>query len=278
MHGHGLNTICVSGRCPNASICFARGTATFLLMGDRCTRSCRFCNVSPHAAFGLDPAEPERVAAAVSRLGLTYVVITSVTRDDLPDGGAAHFAATVLAIKAGRPDRKVEVLTPDFEGRPEALAEVLRSGPDVFGCNIETCARLYPAIRPQGDYRRVLALLGQARAMPGKHLVKSGFMVGLGETDQELATVMTDLARAGCQIVTIGQYLQPTRNHLPVHRYVTPLQFHELEERGRELGFMDVVAGPLVRSSYRADRGFERAQGACAGLDLHGRPDGAGEV
>jgi lipoic acid synthetase len=250
-----LNTICVSGRCPNAGECFTRGTATFMLMGDRCTRRCGYCDVPPGPPAPLDAREPERVARAVRELGLEYVVITSVTRDDLSDGGAAHFAATVRAIRAGGRTRRVEVLTPDFHRRPAALDVVLASAPDVFAHNIETARRLYPLARAGGDRDRALALLARARRATGGHLVKSGFMVGLGETDAEVWQVLADLAAAGCQVVTIGQYLRPGPEHLPVMRWVAPGQFDEWSRRATaELGFVAVVAGPLVRSSYLADQ------------------------
>jgi lipoic acid synthetase len=253
----GLNTICVSGKCPNATECFSRGTATFMLMGHRCTRTCGYCDVEAGPPPALDAGEPERVARAVRHLGLQFVVVTSVTRDDLPDGGAAHFAATIRAIKADGAGRRVEVLTPDFYRRPDALATVLEAQPDVFAHNIETSRRLYPLARAGGSYDRALELLRRARESSGGHRVKSGFMVGLGETDEEIWRILVDLREAGSEIVTIGQYLRPTPRHMPVMRYIAPAQFLELEERARrELGFLMVVAGPLVRSSYLAEKAF----------------------
>jgi len=251
----GLNTICVSGRCPNATECFTRGTATFMLLGHTCTRTCGYCDVVAGPPEAVDSDEPRRIADAARGLGLKFVVVTSVTRDDLPDGGAGHFAATIRAIKAE--DMRVEVLTPDFFRRPEALRTVLDAGPDVFAHNIETARRLYPIARAGGSYDRALELLARARATPGKHRVKSGFMVGMGETDADIWEILEDLARVGCEIVTIGQYLRPSTRHMPVMRYVTPEQFAHVQERAqRELGFAMVVAGPLVRSSYLAENAF----------------------
>lgn len=253
----GLNTICVSGRCPNATECFTRGTATFMLMGHKCTRTCGYCDVEAGPPQALDVDEPRRIAEAAAGLGLKFVVVTSVTRDDLPDGGAAHFADTIHAIKADGAGRRVEVLTPDFFRRPEALDIVLDAGPDVFAHNIETARRLYPIARAGGSYDRALELLKRARERPGPHRVKSGFMVGMGETDDEIWEILVDLAGVGCEIVTIGQYLRPTTRHMPVMRYVSPEQFRAVQERAeRELPFKMVVAGPLVRSSYLAENAF----------------------
>lgn len=252
----GLNTICVSGKCPNATECFSRGTATFMLMGHRCTRTCGYCDVEAGPPLALDTDEPRRIADAAAGLGLKFVVVTSVTRDDLPDGGAAHFAETIRAIKQDG-TRRVEVLTPDFYRRPEALEIVLEAGPDVFAHNIETARRLYPIARAGGSYDRALELLKRARQRPGAHRVKSGFMVGMGETDDEIWQILVDLAEAGCEIVTIGQYLRPTPRHMPVMRYVAPERFAAIQERARrELPFAMVVAGPLVRSSYLAENAF----------------------
>jgi lipoic acid synthetase len=227
-----------------------------MLMGNHCTRTCGYCDVPPGPPELLDPEEPERIARAVRHLGLKFVVVTSVTRDDLPDGGASHFAQVIHAIRADGEGRRVEVLTPDFYRRPEALQIVLDAAPDVFAHNIETCRRLYPLARAGGGYDRALELLARARATPGNHLVKSGFMVGLGETDEEIREILRDLKEAGCQIVTVGQYLRPTPNHLPVMRYVTPQQFADIKEESRSLNFLQLVAGPLVRSSYLAEQAF----------------------
>lgn len=257
----GLNTVCRSALCPNVGRCFERGTATFLILGDRCTRNCRFCAVAPGRPEPPDPQEPGRVAEAVRRLGLRHAVITSVTRDDLADGGAAHFAATVRALRETVPACRVELLIPDFQGQAAALLVVLESAPDVLNHNLETVPRLYPLVRPAADYGRSLELLRRAaawyagRGVPG--LVKSGVMVGLGETVEELAGVMRDLAAAGCAIMTIGQYLQPSRGHLPVSEFYPPERFDDLRRLGRSLGLRHVEAGPLVRSSFMADRQVE---------------------
>ncbi len=251
-----LHTVCAEARCPNKGECFGSGTATFLVMGDRCTRSCGFCSVRHDgiAVAPLDPDEPRRVAVAAARLGLSHVVVTSVTRDDLKDGGAAQFAATIAALRGALPAATVEVLVPDFGGDDAALAVVLNARPDVLGHNLETVPRLYGAARPQARYGRSLELLeraaGEARGR-AHLLVKTGLMVGLGETRDEVLGVFDDCARAGVDIVTVGQYLQPHRSCLPVVRYVPPAEFEELRRTGEARG-LRVVAGPFVRSSYRA--------------------------
>ncbi|MDZ7295709.1 MAG: lipoyl synthase [candidate division KSB1 bacterium] len=247
---HGLHTVCQSARCPNIGDCWARKTATFMLLGDVCTRACTFCAVEHGVPSPVDTGEPARVAKAVQALGLEYAVITSVTRDDLPDGGASHFAATIEAVRALRPQCKVEVLVPDFAGSVEALAIVLSARPDVFNHNVETVPRLYGRVRPQADYRRSLTLL--ARASQAGLITKSGLMVGMGETTDEIQQVMADLRAAGCRMLTVGQYLQPSKKHLPVHRFVAPEEFQQLCELGLAMGFAHVEAGPLVRSSYHA--------------------------
>ncbi len=248
----GLHTVCQSARCPNLGECFGRGTATFLILGNTCTRDCRFCAVEHGRPMEVDPEEPRRVAEAAAKLDLKYVVVTSVTRDDLPDGGAGHFAATIRAIRELLPSVRVEVLVPDFAGEPDALATVIAARPEVLNHNIETVPRLYPQVRPQADYRRSLALLRQASAMASEVVTKSGFMVGLGECEQEVVDLLGDLRKAVVQSVTIGQYLQPTRQHLPVAEYVAPEVFERYEATARELGFRHVLSGPLVRSSYHA--------------------------
>jgi lipoic acid synthetase len=248
-----LNTVCEEARCPNLGECFTRGTATFLLLGDRCTRRCAYCSVSTSRPLPPDPGEPERVAEAARQLRLRYVVVTSVDRDDLPDGGAAHFAATVRAVRRALPGARVEVLTPDFEGDEEALRAVLEARPDVFNHNIETVPRLFPRLRPQGRYGLSLGLLAVAKTIRHGGTTKSGLMVGLGETDEEVVAVLADLRAAGVDIVTIGQYLRPTRAHEPVHRYVTPAAFRAFEERARALGFPTVYSGVFVRSSFNAE-------------------------
>jgi len=257
----GLNSVCRSALCPNVGRCFERGTATFLILGNTCTRGCRFCAVEGGQPAALDPEEPAKVAAAVYRLDLRHTVITSVTRDDLADGGARHFAATVRAIRSASPACRVELLVPDFGGSAGALETVLQSGPDILNHNVETVPRLYPRVRPGADYQRSLELLGRARRWFGQDgregLTKSGIMVGLGETMTELEQVMTDAAAAGCEMFTIGQYLQPSRSHLPVVSFYLPVAFEQLKRFGESLGFSHVASGPLVRSSYLADEQLE---------------------
>jgi lipoic acid synthetase len=249
-----LHTVCEEARCPNIGECFQNGTATFLILGDVCTRACTFCAVSSGHPTGLDAAEPLKVARAASRLGLRHAVVTSVTRDDLPDGGASIFAATIRAVRRLSPGTSVEVLIPDFRGSHDALAAVMAARPDVLNHNIETVPRLYRGVRPKAVYGRSLELLARAREMDAEVTTKSGLMVGLGEDHEELLAAMADLVGAGCQVLTIGQYLQPTPRHRPVARYYHPDEFAELAREGRRLGFRHVEAGPLVRSSYHAER------------------------
>jgi lipoic acid synthetase len=245
-----LRTVCQSAKCPNQFECFSRGTATFLIMGDTCTRNCAFCNIRPGAPAPPEPDEPARVASAAARLKLRHAVVTSVTRDDLADGGAAHFAATVLALRRKLPRAGVEVLIPDFQGDADALAKVAASGPRVINHNVETPPAHYGRIRPQAVYERSLELL---RRVAGAGIVaKSGLMVGLGETDEEVEAVLADLAGAGCGIVTVGQYLRPSRQHPPVARYVRPEIFDAYAAKARKLGIRHVFSAPLVRSSYQA--------------------------
>lgn len=253
-----LNTVCEEARCPNLSDCFGRGTATFMLLGDRCTRRCDYCSVETARPLPVDPEEPARVADAAARLGLSYVVLTSVARDDVRDGGASQFAAAVTAVRARLPRAEIEVLTPDFKGDPDALAVVLRSAPDVFNHNIETVPRLFPQVRAQGDYARSLRLLACVKEMRPGQATKSGLMVGLGETDDEVLAVLADLRARDVDIVTLGQYLRPTRAHRPVDRYVRPEDFALLERRARDLGFPTVYAGVFVRSSFHAAEVFHR--------------------
>ena len=253
----GLNTVCEEARCPNLGDCFSRGTATFMLLGDRCTRRCGYCSVATARPQPPDAGEPDRVAEAAARLGLRYVVLTAVARDDLDDGGASHFAAAVRAVRRRRPGARVEVLVPDFRGERPALESVLGAGPDVFNHNIETVPRLFPRVRPQGGYSRSLAMLGMARALRPAQAVKSGLMVGLGETDDEIASVLGDLRAAGVDIVTIGQYLQPHERRLPIEKYYTPEEFESLKLEGEALGFSRVESAPLVRSSYHARRALQ---------------------
>jgi len=247
----GLHTVCRSAKCPNLGSCWARKAVTFMILGYICTRSCRFCAVTSGRPSPPDPDEPSRIAEAVGRLSLRYVVITSVTRDDLDDGGASIFARTVRAIREAVPRCRVELLIPDFKGSERALMEVLESRPDVVGHNIETVRRLYPRVRPGADYKRSLDIIGEI-AKSGI-ASKSGFMVGLGESTEEAIELMRELRDAGCALLTIGQYLQPLRTSLPVERYYAPEEFKSLEDAGYELGFSGIASGPLVRSSYRAE-------------------------
>jgi lipoic acid synthetase len=252
---HNLHTVCQEANCPNRGDCFSRGTATFLIMGPNCTRNCRFCNVTFGRAMPLDKDEPANIARAVEILGLKYVVITSVTRDDLPDGGAMHFSNVISAIRDSRRDVKIEVLTPDFQSDKEALKTVFTAGPDIFNHNIETIPRLYSQIRPAADYRRSLAVLRMAADFGGM-AVKSGIMVGLGESVDELSEVFDDLQMAGIELLTIGQYLAPSKNHYPVKKYYSPEEFERLAEIARHCRIKSVFSGPLVRSSYHADEQY----------------------
>jgi lipoic acid synthetase len=247
-----LTTVCEEARCPNLGECFSRGTATFMLLGDRCTRRCGYCSVSTARPLPPDGGEPQRVAEAAARLGLRYVVLTAVARDDLADGGAAQFAATVGAIRRELPKARVEVLTPDFKGDPAALAAVLAARPDVFNHNIETVPRLFPRVRAQGSYALSLEMLAAAKTIRPGQTTKSGLMLGLGETDDEVQAVMRDLRAVDVDILTLGQYLRPTRDHVPVERYVPPEGFQAFEQQARSLGFPTVYAGVFVRSSYNA--------------------------
>lgn len=254
-----LVTVCEEARCPNLAECFSRGTATFMLLGDRCTRRCGYCSVSTGRPSPPDPGEPARVAEAAVRLRLRYVVLTAVARDDLADGGASQFAATVRALRDRLPGAQVEVLTPDFKGDPSSLEAVLGARPDVFNHNVEMAPRLFPSLRPQGDYARSLDVLRLARVLRPGQATKSGLMLGLGETDAEVRSVLTDLRGARVDIVTLGQYLRPTRHHAPVARYVPPAQFDRWAEEARALGLPTVYSGVFVRSSFNADEIFRGA-------------------
>jgi len=258
----GLFTVCQEARCPNVADCWGHGTATFMLLGSVCTRACKFCAVATGNPRGaLDPTEPDRVAEAVARLRLEYVVLTSVDRDDLPDGGAGHFARAVRAIKARAPWVRVEALTPDFRGDRRAVATVMDSGLDVFANNVETVRRLTPRVRdPRASYDQTLQVLAFAKEYRPDVLTKSSLMLGLGETDEEIRQAMRDLRSVGVDILTLGQYLRPSPSHLPVERYVTPAEFDRYREWGYEEGFVEVFSGPLVRSSYRAERVFKEAR------------------
>jgi len=246
----GLHTVCQSARCPNQGECWGNRTATFLILGDVCTRNCGFCAIDHDRPLPPDADEPRRVAAAVVHLGLSFAVVTSVTRDDLEDGGAGHFAVTIREIRSAAPDCQVEVLIPDFSGSSEALQTVLDASPQVLNHNIETVPALYPIVRPQAKYERSLELL--RRASQQGACTKSGLMLGMGESPAQVQSSLQDLRQTGCQILTIGQYLPPSRHHLPVDRFVEPDEFDRLKEYGLSIGFSHVESGPLVRSSYHA--------------------------
>ncbi|MBC2715590.1 MAG: lipoyl synthase [Desulfobacteraceae bacterium] len=252
-----LHTVCQEAKCPNVWECFAKHTATFMILGDRCTRNCKFCGVK-HGPIGLpDPEEPVRVASGVKELGLKYVTITSVTRDDLEDGGAKLFVSTINEIRKVSPGTRVEVLIPDFQENKEALWKVATARPDVLNHNIETVPRLYVKARPQADYKRSLLVLFLARKIDDRIVTKSGLMLGLGESEEELLQTMKDLLKAGCRILTLGQYLQPSKDQLPVERFVEPEEFEKWRKIGLEMGFAEVASGPFVRSSYNAGEIFE---------------------
>lgn len=264
-----LDTVCRSARCPNRGECYASGVATFLIMGATCTRRCGFCAVESGDPDPLDSEEPARVAEAARRMGLDHVVVTTVTRDDVPDGGASQFVAVIEALKGAVPGATVEVLTSDFAGVNASVDAVADARPDVFGHNLETVPRLYRSVRPAADYGRSLAVLARVKARsaahPGVVLTKSGLMLGLGETPDEVVAVMRDLREAGCDLLTLGQYLRPSDAHLPVAEYVTPPAFDAYAEAARGLGFAEVASSPLVRSSYRAGQMRAAASpGACA--------------
>jgi lipoyl synthase len=254
-----LNTVCESANCPNIYDCFKRHTATFLILGKVCTRDCRFCAVEKGLpAEALVAGEPENIAAAVRKLGLKYVVITSVTRDDLEDAGAGQFALTVNHLQAALPEIKIEVLIPDFQGKGKSLETVVKSCPQVMAHNLETVPRLYPQVRSQADYARSLELLRRIKELGASIITKSGIMVGLGEEEEEIVAVIEDLRKADCDILTIGQYLQPSPAHLPVKRFLTPAQFQKLGQLACSLGFKQVSCGPLVRSSYHSQEIFRQ--------------------
>ena len=259
VHEHRLATVCEEAKCPNISECWSAGTATIMLMGDVCTRACRFCSVNTGNPGGwLDPEEPANTAEAVRLMGLKYVVLTSVNRDDLPDGGAGHYAAVVSATKAMNPQTAVEALTPDFLGDPRAVEILLDSGIEVFAQNVETVARLtHPVRDPRAGYQQTLDVLAHGKAYRPKVITKTSLMLGLGEREDELKACMDDLRNHAVDVLTLGQYLQPTRHHLPVERFVTPDEFALYREWGLERGFLEVVSGVFVRSSYRAERVLE---------------------
>lgn len=254
-----LHTVCEGANCPNRSECFQSKTATFLILGDTCTRGCRYCAVDKGVPKPLDPNEPQHVADAAETLGLQHVVITSVTRDDLPDGGAAHFSQTVEAIRQRLPSSTIEVLIPDFQGSARALERVIASRPDIINHNVETVRSLYPTVRPQANYLRSLELL--QRVKQAGIYSKTGFMVGLGETQKEVMDLLDDLVSVDCDMLTIGQYLQPSRYHLPVAEFITPDQFEAYRKAALEKGIRFVASGPFVRSSYHASEAMAQMEG-----------------
>ena len=253
LDGARLNTVCAEAHCPNIGECWDRGTATFMILGDICTRACAYCAVDTGKPVGLDLQEPARVADAVERMGLRYAVITSVDRDDLPDGGASIFAQTIRQVRKRMPDTKVEVLIPDFQGDSDALKKVMDASPDTLNHNIETVRRVFGRVRPKGNYDGSLELLARAKDIVPNAVTKSGMMVGLGETWDEIVETMHDLREVDCDLLTIGQYLRPSKKHVALAKWYTPAEFDELGEIGRSLGFSHVASGPLVRSSYHAD-------------------------
>lgn len=253
LDGARLNTVCAEAHCPNIGECWDRGTATFMILGDICTRACAYCAVDTGKPVGLDLQEPARVADAVERMGLRYAVITSVDRDDLPDGGAFIFAQTIRQVRKRMPDTKVEVLIPDFQGDSDALKKVMDASPDTLNHNIETVRRVFGRVRPKGNYDGSLELLARAKDIVPNAVTKSGMMVGLGETWDEIVETMRDLREVDCDLLTIGQYLRPSKKHVALAKWYTPAEFDELGAIGRSLGFSHVASGPLVRSSYHAD-------------------------
>lgn len=261
---HGLHTICDSGKCPNKAECWSRRTATFMILGDVCTRSCSFCATNTGKPLPPDRGEPQKVADSIKKMGLKHAVITSVTRDDLEDGGALHWTAVIKAIRETNPDTTIEVLIPDLDGREELIDIVLEAGPDIVGHNIETVERLTPLVRSRAQYRTSLKTLRYIASRGA--VAKSGLMLGLGEADSEILAAIDDLADAGCTILTMGQYLQPTRGHLPVEEYLTPGKFSMYGDLARMRGFSYVASAPLVRSSYMAEEALKEAGGAEPGL------------
>ena len=262
LRGHGLATVCEEARCPNKSECFKHPTATFMILGSTCTRSCGFCSVDKGGPYSLpDADEPRRLAEAAGEMGLRYVVITSVTRDDLPDGGSGHFAACISEVRGMLPDAGIEVLTPDFKGSEDALGTVLAASPDVFNHNVETVPSLYATVRPQADYARSIDLLARASRIAPHVRTKSGLMLGLGENMDEVVEVLGDLRKAGCSFVTIGQYLKPAKGGLEVKEYIHPDAFEELGQRARGMGFGFVACAPLVRSSMNAEEMYRKGSG-----------------
>jgi lipoic acid synthetase len=256
LKGLNLHTVCQSAVCPNIAECFGKGTATFMILGNICTRNCRFCAVISGTPLHLDKDEPKRLAIAVKKLNLKHVVITSVTRDDLPDGGAEHFANTISELRKEIPETTIEILTPDFQGDELALKIVIMSRPDIFNHNLETVPGLYPAVRPIANYQRSLDVLRKAREFDPEIYTKSGIMLGLGENRTEVSKVMKDLREVDCNILTVGQYLRPSKMHIDIKEYVNPYIFAEIAEEAKALGFLYVASGPFVRSSFNAAEAF----------------------
>ena len=246
-----LNTVCENARCPNKNECYTNNTATFLIMGNNCTRNCKYCNITCAKPEPLNPDEPKNIAKAIKDLGLKYAVITSVTRDDLPNGGAQHFAQCISEIRNMTPDVKIEILTPDFKNKKDALDIIIKSKPDIFNHNIETVREIFKTARPQGNYDNSLSVLKYIKDF-GKITTKSGIMIGLGETVEQIFNTMKDLKNAGCDILTIGQYIQPSKQHLQVSKYYKPEEYEQLKQMAKDIGFLAIQAGPLVRSSYNA--------------------------
>jgi lipoic acid synthetase len=267
MRSQALHTVCEEARCPNVGECWNAGTATFMILGDVCTRACGFCAVTSGRPGALDYGEPARVAQAVAQMGLRHAVVTSVNRDDVPDGGASLFAATIRWIRRLSPGTTVEVLIPDLEGNWNALAAVMAAQPEILNHNVETVPRLYPRVRPRARYTRSLELLQRAKALAPGSYTKTGIMVGLGETRDEISSVLRDLRAIDCDVLTVGQYLRPTAKHLPLGRYYHPDEFAEIAAEGRRLGFRHVEAGPLVRSSYHAERQVPERSASAGGAD-----------
>ncbi len=259
MQGQQLHTVCEEAHCPNIGECWDRGTATFMILGDICTRRCHYCAVTTGRPTGIDLMEPNRVAETVSSLGLRYCVITSVNRDDLPDGGAYIFANCITRIREQSPDCRIELLIPDFGGSSSALRKVIDARPDVLNHNIESSRRIFPRVRPKGDYRLSLDLLAEVKEMDPGMVTKSGIIAGMGETRNEIVETMEDLRSVDCDLLTIGQYLRPSSKHWPIDRFYTPAEFDELRETGEKMGFKHVASGPLVRSSYHADEQHDAA-------------------
>ena len=262
MREQSLHTVCEEAHCPNIGECWDRGTATYMILGEICTRACRYCAVTTGRPAGIDLQEPARLAKTVKEIGLNYCVITSVNRDDLADGGAFIFASCIKKIREESPGCKVEVLIPDFAGSWPALQKVMDAGPDVLNHNIESVPRVFQNVRPRGDHRMSLELLAKAKEMAPDTVTKSGIIVGMGENRDELLETMSDLRQVDCDLLTIGQYLRPSQKHLPIDRFYTPAEFDELREAGDAMGFKHVASGPLVRSSYHAGEQLAAAQGA----------------